>query len=138
MVANPTQKKGVVIFSRRVTFPAASVIIWKGRRLNRRPCLRATVRGWPEGISKERFMRRRQQRPAISQAGGAPGFCALTLCFAVGQGILAALRLIQRASSTRRRWYDCTGWVSRLTAPGWGWQMGLESRVCWLALAHLS
>ena len=83
-------------------------------------------------------MLRRQQRSAFMQAEAAFNSCAPTLCFVAGQGILTALRPSQRASNTRRRWYDWCGWVSRLAAPSRGWQTGPKNPFCRLALAHLS
>ena len=83
-------------------------------------------------------MLRWQQRLAFTQADGAFNSGTPTLCFGALQGILTALRLSQRASNTRRRWYDCCGWVSRLAAPSRGWQTGPKNPFCRLALAHLS
>ena len=79
-----------------------------------------------------------QQRLAFTQADGAFNSGAPTLCFGVVQGILTALRLSQRASNTRSRWYDCYGWMSRLAVPSRGWQTRPENRVCRLAFAHFS
>jgi len=79
-----------------------------------------------------------QQRLAFTQADGAFNSGAPTLCFGVVQGILTALRLSQRASNTRSRWYDCRGWMSRLAVPSRGWQTRPENRVCRLAFAHFS
>ena len=83
-------------------------------------------------------MLRWQQRLAFTQADGAFNSGAPTLCFGVVQGILTALRLSQRASNTRSRWYDWCGRLSHLAAPCRGWQTGPKDPFCRLALAHLS